>query len=191
MKARIGEDFRPAPQFRTLNYIYTLAAFVFGFLSWQVPLLMFAPVHVNTIVGLFISLPILIIFLFTVYWIPKYYKSMNYKLTKDEMTWRRGVWFKNTGIVPYNRITNVDITQGPVSRSLGIAALKIQTAGYSGQTTRTSEIRIEGVREFEEMREFIMEIVRGRKPVAMETYETGETDVLRELVKIRKLLEKR
>ncbi len=191
MKARMGEDFRPAPQFMTLNYIYTLAAFVLGFLSWQVPLIMFAPSSVVFMVGLFISLPILIIFLFAMYWIPKFYKSMNYKLTKDEMTWRRGVWFKNTGIVPYNRITNIDISQGPVSRALGIAALKIQTAGYSGQTTRTSEIRIEGVRGFEEMREFIMDLVRGRKGVAVETYESGSSDpVLRELVRIRKLLEK-
>ncbi|MEM2082887.1 MAG: PH domain-containing protein [Nitrososphaerota archaeon] len=32
-----------------------------------------------------------------------------YKLTEDEIIWKRGVWFKSTGIVPYNRITNIDV----------------------------------------------------------------------------------
>jgi membrane protein YdbS with pleckstrin-like domain len=190
MNARIGEDFRPAPELRKLYYIYFAPAMLFLLLILMFPLTMLA-VPALMVIGIFISLPIILIILFVLYWIPKYYRSMRYKLTKDEMTWRRGVWFRNTGIVPYNRITNIDITQGPISRSLGIAALKIQTAGYSGQTTRTSEIKIEGVRGFEEMREFIMDLVRGRKPVAVETYEAGETDVLRELVKIRKLLERK
>ncbi len=189
MKARIGEDFRPAPEFRKLYYIYFTPVLLFLIFLLVFPLTMFA-VPTLFLLGIMFFLPLLLIILFILYWIPKYYHSMRYKLTRDEMTWRRGVWFRNTGIVPYNRITNVDITQGPVSRSLGIAALKIQTAGYSGQTTRTSEIKIEGVRGFEEMREFIMELVRGRKPVAVETYESSDP-VLRELVKIRKLLGKR
>ncbi len=189
MKAKIGEDFRPAPEFRKLYYIYFTPAFIALFLMWTIPMFLLR-IPVLIFMSFMISASALVIFFFILYWIPKYYHSMRYKLTRDEMTWRRGVWFRNTGIVPYNRITNVDITQGPISRSLGIAALKIQTAGYSGQTTRTSEIKIEGVREFEEMREFIMELVRGRKPVAVETYESSDP-VLGELVKIRRLLEKK
>jgi len=189
MKAKIGEDFRPAPEFRKLYYIYFTPVLLFLVFLLVLPLTMFA-VPTLFLLGTMLFLPLLLVILFILYWIPKYYHSMRYKLTRDEMTWRRGVWFRNTGIVPYNRITNVDITQGPISRSLGIAALKIQTAGYSGQTTRTSEIKIEGVREFEEMREFIMELVRGRKPVAVETYESSDP-VLGELVKIRRLLEKK
>jgi membrane protein YdbS with pleckstrin-like domain len=120
---------------------------------------------------------------------------MVYKLTKDEIEWRRGVWFKKTGIVPYNRITNVDILQGPFSRMLGIASLKIQTAGYSapsGGFSSMAEIRIEGMEDFEELREMMMKFVRGRKPMAVETYEEDDIDlkILKELMKIRKLLEK-
>ena len=119
---------------------------------------------------------------------------MVYKLTKDEIM-RRGVWFKKTGIVPYNRITNIDIGQGPISRMLGIASLKIQTAGYSsssGGFESPAEMKIEGVEQFEELRELIMEFVKGKKPVAIETYEEKNIDlkILNELVKIRKLLEK-
>ena len=188
-KISTGKEFRPAPQFRVLYSIYFLLIFVFAICSWYIPVLVFAPSIISMIISAFV-IPIL---LATVYWIPKYYRSIIYKLTNSEMVWRRGVWFKNTGIVPYNRITNVDISQGPISRKLGIAALKIQTAGYSAPSKTSAEIRIEGMEEFEEIREMIMEFVRGRKPVAVETYEEAAkpTDpVLRELIKIRKLLEK-
>ena len=186
LKIKIGEEFKPAPQFKKLYYIYFLLAIIFAILWWYLPVLLFTPFGVK--VG--ITIPILAILIFIAYWIRKYYETMVYKLTKDEIAWRRGVWFKKTGIVPYNRITNIDIVQGPISRMLGIASLKIQTAGYSGQSP--AEIKIEGVEQFEELRELIMEFVRGKKPVAVETYEEENIDlkILNELVKIRKLLEK-
>ena len=76
-------------------------------------------------------------------WTRFYYDSMWYELHDDEMRWKRGVIFRRTGIVPYNRITNIDIRQGPVMRALDISTLSIQTAGYSGQAQ--SEIRIEAM----------------------------------------------
>jgi len=196
----IGEEFNPAPQFKKLYYIYLFLVFIIGILPWYLPtvvlLLLFAPPSISLIVTLIFSILILVPLVITVYWIPKYYKSIIYKLTTNEMEWRRGVWFKKTGIVPYNRITNVDIAQGPVSRMLGIASLKIQTAGYSGAPSRGyggfAEIRIDGMEQFEEIREMIMSFVRGRKPVAVETYEEEDINlkILNELVKIRKLLAK-
>jgi hypothetical protein len=191
---KIGSEFRPSLQLRKLYYIYLVSGFVLFFLILCAPLLLFAPVEVIIIIGLFLILPLLLIFLFTAWWIPKFYDTMLYKLTDSEIIWRRGVWFKETGIVPYNRITNIDIKQGPVSRKLRIASLKIQTAGYSGQAARPSEIKIEGMENFEEVREIIMSFVRGRKPVAVETYESRASPELKmfdELVKIRKLMEEK
>ncbi len=187
---KISEEFRPAPQFKKLYYIYLLLAIVFGILPWYIPVLLSAPFTV--ILGLLISIPAILIFVS--YWIPKYYDTMLYKLTQNEIVWRRGVWFKNTGIVPYNRITNIDIVQGPVSRSFGIASIKIQTAGYSGPSGgggMLAEIRIEGMEQFEDLRELIMGFVRGKKPLAVETYEEDiNMKILDELVKIRGLMEK-
>lgn len=199
MKAQPGE-FRPEPELRKLYYTYLLAVFVAGFLSWQVPVLLFAPLNVKMMTGIFFSLPILILFIFADLWIGRFYSTITYGMNANEITWRRGVWFRNTGIVPYNRITNIDITQGPVSRRLGIGSLKIQTAGYSAPSGRSSEIRIDGIRDFEGLREAIMSHVRGRAPMAVETYarQSGlsgpsapaDSTVLSELVRIRKLLEK-
>lgn len=111
-------------------------------------------------------------------------------LTENEIEWKKGVWFRNTAIVPYNRITNIEITQGPISRKLGIAALKIQTAGYSAQQAG-AELTIVGVEQFEDLKELIMDFVRAKKAAAVETYEKDkDSNILEELVKIRELLEK-
>ena len=183
----LGKEFRPALKLRSLYYMYLFMVFLVFFVLLALPALVFVP-----FLGVWIFVFIVIFMSPVAYWISLYYPTIVYKLTGDEMTWRRGVWFKRTGVVPYNRITNVDIDQGPISRKFGIAAIKIQTAGYSGPNTRSSEIKIEGMENFEELRETIMGLVRGKKPVAVETYdEDSESSVLKELVKIRKLLEKK
>ncbi|HVN65584.1 MAG TPA: PH domain-containing protein [Methanomicrobiales archaeon] len=130
-------------------------------------------------------------------WTGMYYASMWYELREDEMSWKRGVWFRRTGIVPYNRITNLDPVQGPVMRALGISSLSIQTAGYSGQYQ--PEIRIEAIEHAEELRELIRTMVRGHSGgdgtgtgAAPSTGRllTTEMQVLEELKKIRALLER-
>lgn len=194
-QTKVGEEFKPSPQFKKLYFIYMIIIIPFIVLTWYIPVLVFAPFMVIVITSLCILLPILLIFMFAAYWIPKYYDSMLYKLTTTEVTWRRGVWFKKTGIVPYNRITNVDIDQGPISRALRLGSLKIQTAGYTAPSSGgfgKAEIRIEGMEHFEDLRDLIMEFVRGKKPVAVETYEGENVNlrILNELVKIRELLEK-
>jgi len=190
---KTGQEFRADPAYRTYYYINLFVTFILAFAWWYALLLLFAPIPMWAMA--IIAAPFLFAFGFAAYWIPRYYDTLKYKLTQNEMVWRRGVWFRKTGIVPYNRITNIDIEQGPVSRALGIGSLKIQTAGYSGSTSgggKPAEIRIEGVVHFEELRQFIMGFVHGRKPVGtVGTFESHQDNVLGELVKIRKLLEKR
>jgi membrane protein YdbS with pleckstrin-like domain len=189
---RIGQEFGPSTQLKKLYYLYLIGGVVILGLFWlwiltSVELLEFI-VPATLIAAPFMLVPAILV----AWWIPKYWKTIKYKLSPQEMVWQRGVWFRMTGIVPYNRITNIDIVQGPVSRAFRIASLKIQTAGYSAPSGRTSEIMINGMENFVEIREVIMSFVRGGKPVATAaTYETGPSDpVLGELVKIRKLLEK-
>jgi membrane protein YdbS with pleckstrin-like domain len=137
---------------------------------------------------------VLILIVIFVAWVRLYYVSMWYELMDDEMSWKRGVWFRRTGIVPYNRITNLDVIQGPVMRRLGISTLSIQTAGYSGQAV--PEIRIEGIEYAEELRELIRSLVRqsgmysdgtggGAPSITVPT----DQKIIEELVKIRTLLE--
>lgn len=100
-------------------------------------------------------------------WAVLYYGTVRYLLTPTEMTWARGVLWKQTGIVPYNRITNVDIIQGPLMRVFGISNLRIQTAGYSAN--QMAEIKLQGIRDPEPLRATIMDFVRTGHPVAAVT----------------------
>jgi uncharacterized protein len=132
-------------------------------------------------------------------WVGMYYDSMSYELREDEINWKRGVWFQTTGIVPYNRIVNLDLRQGPLMRFLGISTLAIQTAGYSGQAV--PEIKIEGIEHAEELRELIRSHVRGSlshddgtgsaKPLSSPSGGSIHQQMLAELQQIRSLLEQK
>jgi membrane protein YdbS with pleckstrin-like domain len=144
------------------------------------------------ITGLILTGLLILIVIF-VAWVRLYYQSMWYELRDDEMSWKRGVWFRRTGIVPYNRITNLDVIQGPVMRRVGISTLSIQTAGYSGQAV--PEIRIEGIEHADDLRELIRSLVRQsgmHNDGTGGTFPTGvptDQKIIEELVKIRTLLE--
>jgi len=149
------------------------------------------------VVGVILVFAAVLTVLFFV-WVKLYYDSMWYELRDDEMSWKRGVWFRKTGIVPYNRITNLDVRQGPVMRALRISTLSIQTAGYSGQAV--PEIRIEAIVHAEELRELIRTMVRsgsGRgdgtgtgDPEAPPAESALSLQILEELKRIRMLLER-
>jgi uncharacterized protein len=140
-----------------------------------------------------------VIYIFLWIWVGMFYDSMSYELREDEINWKRGVWFQNTGIVPYNRITNLDVRQGPLMRFLKISNLAIQTAGYSGQAV--PEIRIEAIEHAEELRELIRSHVRGclshddgtgsAKPLSSPSGMSIHQQMLAELQQIRSLLEQK
>ncbi|MDD3112462.1 MAG: PH domain-containing protein, partial [Methanofollis liminatans] len=114
----LGKEFKPAPRFRAYYFLSLIIVVVF-LVAFAILPAIFAGAPLPVILG--IALVISAIAVFVGAWIPMYYQSILYHLTPTEMTWRRGVWFRQTGIVPYNRITNVDIIQGPVMRYFGIS----------------------------------------------------------------------
>jgi membrane protein YdbS with pleckstrin-like domain len=189
---RIGEPFKPEPAYRTYMYISLLLIVVIAILPFVVlPVALSESMAAALVVGV----PLAAVLVFVAAWIPLYYRSVVYELTPTEISWRRGVWFRQTGIVPYNRITNVDISQGPLMRYLGFSSLRVQTAGYSAQAR--AEINLSGIEDAEFLREKIMGFVRGAPPVATEGQpeqprirEAAEGDVVGELRAIRQLLEK-
>lgn len=184
---RIGETFNPDPALKKYYYLtYAIVVILLG--GFCISILAVTP----DITGLIITIPIAAVLLFILYWLGLYYKSIIYELTPTEISWRRGVWFRQNAIVPYSRITNVDIHQGPVMRFFGISSLHLQTAGYSAQPM--AELSLNGITGAEELRELIMGYVRSGPAIATES--GGETavprstdPVLDELRRIRSVLE--
>jgi len=162
-----------------------------------VPAVLFGEIPAIFSLGILGSTAVIYILLWI--WVGMYYDSMSYELREDEINWKRGVWFQTTGIVPYNRIVNLDLRQGPLMRFLGISTLAIQTAGYSGQAV--PEIKIEAIEHAEELRELIRFHVRGclshddgtgsAKPSSTPSGMPTDRQILAELQQIRSLLEQR
>ena len=183
---RIGEAFKPAPRFQSYLYASLVLTVLLLIVPWLAPIILFSPAAVAVV----ITVPVLAVIVFVVYWIPLYYESIAYRLTVTEITWQRGVWFRQTGIVPYNRITNVDIVQGPLMRFFSFSAVRVQTAGYSAQAR--AEIVLNGIADPKDLEEKIMNFVRRTGPVAVggepEQPLTADATV-EELRAIRRLLE--
>ena len=196
----LNVPFKPAAALITSLTINFILLFLFILCCTAFPLLMAS--EMDPLAMVLIGAGTIAIVLIFIVWVRLYYVSMWYELREDEISWKRGVWFRTTGIVPYNRITNLDIKQGPVMRALGISTLALQTAGYSGQAV--AEIRIEGIVHAEELRELIRSMVRqsgqgadndgtgGRAPVQSATGSMSTNLLmLDELKKIRFLLEQK
>lgn len=138
----------------------------------------------------------LVILGFAVWWIRAFYRTSFYRLTDDDIEHRRGVWFKSTTEVPYNRITNVDSQQGPIQRYVDSGAVKIQTAGSSAQSG--AELRISGIENYEDIQQAVVDRVKAKKASGgTETYDDPDTEtgtqaqILHELQRIRELLEQK
>ena len=202
MVLKIDEGFRPHVDVKKLYYSYlTIGVTLFG-LSWIIPtvvvallVLPFAQALAVTVALLFL---LLVVVGFTAFWIQKYYSSITYILTNDEIIVEKGVWWKRKSFVPYNRITNISVVQGPIARHFGLGTVRVQTAGFSGGGSagvRVAEAVIVGVKNFEEIRNIIMGFVKRVRPVAVEAEAEApaprsvDQQILSELRRIREALE--
>ena len=61
-----------------------------------------------------------------------YYRRFEYELTADTFDIRSGVFGRREREIPLRRIQNVDISQNVIQRALGIAEVRLETAGASG-----------------------------------------------------------
>ena len=201
---KVGKKFTPHPNMKKVYYIYLGLAAIIPLIAtsvpiWAVPL--FAPeVLPAALPFLFIPFAIaLVIVCFVAYWIPKYYNTISFTLTKDEVTVERGVWWRMKHVVPYARVMSVDVIQGPISRHFGVGSVHVHTAGYTGLRggtagpgLRGAEATIWGVPNFVEIRDAITGLVRGRPLFGMPRVAGPDigSDILNELRRIRKAVEK-
>ena len=197
----VEKEFGADPNLKKLYQVYLGIVLFGGFLWWMIPIViavvLFFPMWIEAVAAMLSIGPLIIIAAIALYWIPKFHSSIKYVLEDDKITVTKGVWWKTRSFVPYNRITNINIYQGPISRYFGMGKLSIQTAGFSGTTSsgvKVAEAEIFGVKNFEEIKDAIINFVRGLIPVAVEAEAKPskgvDLQILEELRKIRKALEK-
>lgn len=99
--------------------------------------------------------------LFPILILPAYfrYHTMRYRFTDEGISMRWGILFRREIIVNYARIQDIHLRSNIVERWLGLARVLIQTAsGSSG-----AEMTLEGLREYEAVRDFLYHRMRGVK----------------------------
>ncbi len=116
---------------------------------------------------------------FTLIVVPMYINRIEYSViaesgkTMPEIYVKKGIIKITRKHVPFRTITNISSTSGPFDRLFGIGNVLIETAGFSGGMMGPEE-KIEGVRFYEEVRDFILnELRKFRDP-----YVTGTEVVL-------------
>ncbi len=99
--------------------------------------------------------------LFPIVVLPLYfrYHTMRYKFTDDGISMSWGILFRRETIVNYARIQDIHLRSNFVERWLGLARILVQTASGSS----SAELTIEGIKEFEALRDFLYARMRGVK----------------------------
>ena len=93
--------------------------------------------------------------------LPAYFKyhTLRYRFDAEGISMKWGILFRREVILNYARIQDIHLTSNLIERWLGLARVQIQTASGSA----SAEMTIEGLLEFEAVRDFLYSKMRGLK----------------------------
>lgn len=87
------------------------------------------------------------------------YRTMRYRFTAEGVSMSWGILFRRQILLNYARIQDIHLRSNIVERWLGLARILVQTASGSS----SAEMSIEGLKEFEAVRDFLYSKMRGVK----------------------------
>ena len=189
---------KPEKVQRTLWFVDWAAPFIMGSAALVVLLLVAGE---EAFVGLVIGLAgWLLVMSLILFWIPAFHKSLEYVIEADCVKAKRGVFWRKHVTVPFAKMTNLDVTQGPLERVFDIGTIHVQTAGAGGQQGGQAELKLLGIRELDAVKDMILERARGYAVSKVEQAQEKATqqsdsetlrEMLRELTAIRRALEEK
>lgn len=111
--------------------------------------------------------------LFPILILPYYfrYQTMRYRFDAEGVSMRWGILFRREVILNYSRIQDIHLQSNLVERWLGLGRVLIQTASGSSN----AEMTIEGLLEFEAVRDFLYAKMRGAKEKGASGHAGGDT----------------
>jgi uncharacterized protein len=89
--------------------------------------------------GLGVGLGLVVIGLLWERFLARRVAAWGYAERRDDLMVKRGVLIRRQSVIPYGRMQFIDVTAGPVERSLGLATLRMHTAAAA------SDARIPGL----------------------------------------------
>lgn len=97
----------------------------------------------------------LLVWILVLVYIPLYFNKLEYRIEDDAVTGKKGVFWRKISTIPYYKITNIDITQGPIQRLFGLSNIHCQTAGAGGPQGAKAELVLLGIRDAEQIKSTI------------------------------------
>jgi putative membrane protein len=93
--------------------------------------------------------------------VPLYFKyhTLRYRFDEQGVSMRWGILFRREISLNYARIQDIHLASNFVERWLGLARVQVQTASGSAG----AELTIEGLQEFQEVRDFLYNRMRGAR----------------------------
>jgi len=144
---------KPEKELKIIWYMSTLILFT---ASLIIILTFFLFSDVNIWFPLGFSTIWLISLIIVLIWVPAAYRALEYYIQQDSVKMKGGVFWRKHVTIPNQKITNIDITQGPFERFLKIGTIHVQTAGAGGQQGQKAELKINGVREMGTIKDTII-----------------------------------
>ncbi len=87
------------------------------------------------------------------------YHTMRYRFDDEGVSMRWGILFRREVVLNFARIQDIHLSSNLIERWLGLARIQIQTASGSS----SAEMTLEGLLEFEAVRDFLYSKMRGRR----------------------------
>lgn len=106
-----------------------------------------------------------------------YVRGIEYQIGEREVIVKKGIINKMEKHIPFRTITNISSRYGVYDRLFGIGTVQIETAGKSGQQTGPEE-KIEGIANYFEVRDEILDVLRQFRHQYATTTETPETGIV-------------
>lgn len=125
--------------------LVAIAAIADGVLQWRV----------DTVFGLVTGPVVVFGALSTIFLVPGRWRRWGYAFTDRELHVGQGWLTQMHTIVPVSRVQHIDVSQGPIERSAGVATLILHTAGTEG-----SRVILPGISR--QRAEEIRDAIRGR-----------------------------
>ncbi len=173
-------EFRPSPKLTKIYWAYSLWYFI--------PTV--ACCALITLVNVWVSIALFVLLVaapaaFMAYWVPKFYRSIVFRLEKDHAYAKFGVWWVKEKRVPYNLVSEVRLRHGPLQRSWGLACVDVFTPA-----TGTMKPELTFFQLSSDEAERVASELRARVGIlSSKERRVIEEEILSELKAVRKLLE--
>ena len=98
------------------------------------------------------TIPVYLFVAQSIVFTPRRARALGYLTRENDIVFREGILFRSVTILPYGRIQDININEGPIERAYGLSTITLKTAGGA-----LSDVSIPGLerREAERIRDLV------------------------------------